>query len=525
MTRRQSVGTDDFPSFFQDRHLRRLTSQPTLMQLPHDVLGDIFMLVDAEHDANEHIEQKFRLSQVCSYWRTTALSRPLLWAYTNVRTQRDEMRLPTTLQRSIPVAVAVTLWRWRYEKSEIPRRTAVEALVAHRARIKSLRIYPDCHFPAGSSLLDDGLVFPILEDLTVHVSFLLEETSTAIALSAPRLLNLYLIQAHIRDWKKLLSPTLVRVEIHTCAPNADVTLLPTIFEQCALLQHLSLRAPFKKNLEFPGLSPEPAQQLARHLRILDIDVDTAHVVAVLRSGFIDVMLQEIRAYSGDGTIDDDKRLLMAELFRGVGPLVELRLPDEMSLIVQGQSGCIRRIELLDNDAFWAWPELWLELTAKYDMHASLETMHVCAWQWNDIACAFDLQPQTAQCFELHVHLDRRVVAYSYQDEVVFDVEHGVVATVSALHRLTCPGLLKLVFHRVSVECDPDDETGWPAEVILYLLPYIDCVAEEVELCLCNAGPDTDPSRRWAIAMRDGLAEIPDSKWILCGHRANPLRSL
>lgn len=477
------------------------------MRLPHDVLADIFL-----HPDSHSVEQKYRLSQVCSFWRRTALGLPLLWARVTVATPLDVARLSTVLERSKSVALDIQLpWYYRHYahryRTDLPlsdeaRSTVVAALVPQRGRIRRMHvIYTRSTAIALRHMLWDDLVFPMLQDLELHGSWITEPHMPALQplqLSAPKLLRLYLSSVKIDDWESILPPSLAHVHIINCSSAADARLIPTIFQRCSQLRQLRLT--LHKYRCADGLLPSgltiDVAQLVPSLRSLDLWVGPSDCAAVLRSC---AALHEIAAGVESGIVDDKAKLLIAQLCRGVGPLVELHVPSDRDIVLRDGAGRTRRLQI-GSDTHWRWPDVWAALATSHSAHASVAVVRLRTTDWNDVAGAFDAVPPEAPDVALHVHLHSERVNRELWDR-------------PSPRRLTLPNLRLIKFH------DHDDFRGSRAEIIHKLLGLVHCASPRVEVCVAGAGLDKGNSdtEGSVTTFRDKLV---NGKWTLCGHCAD-----
>jgi hypothetical protein len=337
------------------------------MQLPDELLRQIFMHIDTHS-----VDQKFRLSQVCSQWRRAALGQRHLWNRISIMTPLDGIRLPLLLERSGSAALDVQLlWQYRFQEpmpTSRECRVAAMRLAGSRARLHSLIIdISRADTEALSPLLADGLIFPVLEKLEIR-SFQTRPEAFQLSFLAPRLRRLELYEIDSMDWGRLLVRSLTHLYLDKCH-SANLELLETVLRQCAELQSLTLRT-LAFPVDFPGLNT-PAAQLVPRLRALDLSADVTDLVTILRTGFRGITLEELTTEAYDGCMDSDTKQLVAEVLMGMSPLHSLRHVDDQDIILRDGSGRTRRMRVWNDDSSWRWPDVWIELA---DQHKACESI-------------------------------------------------------------------------------------------------------------------------------------------------------
>ncbi|EXJ60103.1 hypothetical protein A1O7_04255 [Cladophialophora yegresii CBS 114405] len=489
------------------------------MHLPAEILGQIFMHVDT-HD----VDQKFRLSQVCSQWRKAALRQRHMWNRMSIMTPEDGHRLQLLLERSGPIALDVNLlWQYRFQDPMLtsPERVmASTSLAGCRDRLQRLFINVNRNQPYDlSPLLAAGLSFPVLEDLEIQSSYSRPQ-AFQLSLLAPQLRRLRLYEISAMDWSRSLAQSLTHVYLEKCS-GADLDLLETVFKQCARLQSLTLR-----NLPFPvgfrGLEM-PAAQFVPRLRALDLSADVTDLVTILRTGFRGLLLDELTIETYDGHMDDETTDLLAEVLMGMDPLHRLQRVDDQDIILQDASGRMRRMRVWNEDSSWIWPEVWIELADRHKACDTMKKFHIRSFDWNVLAGAFNERAPLAEDIEMHVDLVSNVVDdpydFEYDDLPVPELEKFSIG----LRYLKCRNLGKIVFaDHENYEGNSDIHSS-RAQLIHKLLEALACDSAVVEVCLSQAGlekPTKQPYEQVPVAIQK-LLDTKD-RYVLCRHCATVL---
>ncbi|ETI25068.1 hypothetical protein G647_04438 [Cladophialophora carrionii CBS 160.54] len=490
------------------------------MHLPDELLGQIFMHVDT-HD----VDQKFRLSQVCSQWRKAALGLRQMWNRMSIMTPQDGHRLPLLLERSGSAALDVELlWQHRYQE---PMLTSSERVLASTSlggcRDRLQRLFVDVNRMETqqlSPLLAAGLSFPVLENLEIQSSY---NRPQALRLSflAPQLRRLRLYQMDAVNWGQLLARSLTHVHLEKCF-GADLDLLETIFKQCAQLQSLTVRM-LASPVGFWDLET-PVAQLVPRLRALDLSADVTDLITILRTGFRGLLLDELTTETYNGHMDEETTQLLAEVFMGIDPLHSLQCVDDQDMILHDASGRMRRMRVWNEDSSWIWPDVWIELADRHRACDTMKKFRIRSFDWNDLAGAFSERPPLAEDIEVHVDLASNVIDdpynFEYDDPPVPELEKFS----RGLRYLKCQKLGRIVFtDNENYEGNSNINAGSRAQVIHTLLDALVCESPVVEVCLSQAGlekPTKQPYEEVPIAIQT-LLDTKD-KYVLCRHCATVL---
>ncbi|KIW69327.1 hypothetical protein PV04_05209 [Phialophora macrospora] len=484
------------------------------MLLPDEILRQIFMYIDTHS-----VDQKFRLSQVCSQWRRVALGQRHLWNRISIMTPLDGIRLPLLLERSGSAALDVQLlWQYRFREpmpTSYERRVAAMRLVDSRARLHRLFIDVNrVETQALSPLLTDGLLFPVLKELEIR-SLQARPQAFQLSFFAPQLGRLELYEVDSMDWGPLLPRSLTHVYLDRCN-SAGLELLETIFRQCAELQSLTLRT-LAFPVDFPGLKT-PAAQLVPRLRALDLSADVTDLVTILRTGFRGFILEELTTEAYDGCMDSDTKQLLAEVLMGMSPLHSLQLVDDQDIILRDGSGRTRRMRVWNEDSSWHWPDVWIELADQHKACESMKKFHIRSFDWNVLAGAFSERPPLGEDIEVHVDLDSDQINDRYNFEHDDPPVPELDKFSKGLRYLKCGNLGRIVFADHADWEGNSDVNGSRAQVIHTLLEALVCESSVVEVCLSQAGlekPTRQPSEEVTVAIRN-LLNTKD-KYILCRH--------
>ncbi|KZV83220.1 hypothetical protein EXIGLDRAFT_777792 [Exidia glandulosa HHB12029] len=456
------------------------------MQLPSDLLCDIFRLVDD----TSIVDQKFILSQVCVYWRAVALEAPLLWSSLSLFTPLDVHRLPSVFARSRDLPLDITLPKNSWI---VDNKAAVDLLTGQRDRIRRLHIqYDDERHCFLGRLLCQGFTFSLLEDLELSRSPY-SNGRLSLFISAPRLRSLHLTRTDCDRYHGLLVPSLQHLFLNDCRLGLGAGLLDAVFARSEQLRTLTCRAMFNKadvsHDDYVAFKPGGCLPYLRTFR-----VDVAVSSRFLQFVFGTRVLQEMEICTAEGEIDATMQELFSYVFRGLAKPIELRFDsvEESWFEIRDRVGHVRRVRVLPYSPhpFWRFQDLWIELAQQLNIAASLETIYTSTCHWNDLANAFDSRPPEGR-IELHVKLVAGMPGYFY----------GGGTNGDSPLQLKCPNLVKVVFHDFA---NP--------EFILQLVPCITSTVASISLCISNA--------RFAAVGGTGLsslrAQLPE-KFALCEH--------
>lgn len=452
-----------------------------MQQLPDELILQIFLHVDS-HD----VDQKYRLSQVCSRWRRVALNNQRLWNRFCIMTPQDGERLSTLVERSGSAALDIELfWYFRYKEQMLTADeciAAVQILIACRNRIRRLFIDVSRADPKSlSKLVSVSLDFPMLQELKFKCGEF-DRNRLRFFISAPQLKRIDMYKAGVSEWESLFVSSLEHLDLVYCE-DAAVDLMDTILSRCGQLQSLTLTTgPF--GIDFLGLRGKVAE-LVPQLKSLDVCADAVDLVTLFRTGFRDVVLDHLAVTSYNGFVDDDMKALMAEVLRGMDSLQFLNVVDDQEVRLQDGCGRTRQMGVWNDDSSWEWPALWVELATRYGAHKSVKTFCVRSCDWNELAGALRKPLPEATNIELRVVLTTDVIDstynFMYEDPVVPEDEKAA----PGLRKLFCPTLRRMVF--IDSEDYKSNCSGPRVDVIRRLLRAVDMGTNAVEVCVSEAG--------------------------------------
>ncbi|KZV89791.1 hypothetical protein EXIGLDRAFT_838246 [Exidia glandulosa HHB12029] len=466
------------------------------MELPSDLLCDIFRLVDD----TSAVDQKYKLSQVCVYWRAVALEAPLLWSSLTLFTPLDVHRLPSVFARSRDLPLDITLPKNSWI---VDNKAAVDLLTGQRDRIRRLHVqYDDERHCFLGRLLCQGFTFSLLEDLELSRSPYSNGRLT-LFISAPRLRSLHLTRTDCDRYHGLLVPSLQHLFLDDCRLGLGAGLLAAVFARSEQLRTLTCRAMFNKvdvsHDDYVAFKPGGCLPYLRTFR-----VDVAVSSRFLRFVFGTRILQEMEIYTAEGEIDATMQELFSHVFRGLEKLVELRFDSEEEswFEIRDGTGRVRRVSVLPYAVHpWRFRDLWTELVQQCNIAASLETIYTSTCHWNDVVSAFASRPPEGR-IELHVKLVVGIPGDFY----------GGPGGDSPL-QLKCPNLVKVVFHDFDDHPHRGHRTTLAFSVITQLLPCITSTARSISLCASKAGLATSGGTETLSALR---AQLPE-QFVFCGH--------
>ncbi|KAJ9611584.1 hypothetical protein H2200_004768 [Cladophialophora chaetospira] len=483
------------------------------MQLPEEILRQIFCHIDS-HD----VDQKFRLSQVCSQWRTVAIGQRLLWNRLRIMTPLDGQRLPLILERSGSAALDVELlWVYRHKEPMLTpeeRKLAATQLAGCLKWLRRLFIDIGRAEPkVSSALMAKGLSFPNLEDLEVQSS-LSRTQKFDLSLSAPQLQRLVLYEMGKVDWQSLLAKSLTHLSLIQCW-NAELTLLDTILQQCPELRALTLRQfPFAS--EFPGLKI-PAVQLVPHLRFLDLRADAVDLSTTLRTGFRGLPLDELTTEMYNGFVDDETKQLISDVLdvQAMESLYSLQSIDDQEIVIRDRTDRAARMKVWNEDGHWSWPDIWEELAAQHGGRHSMKKFRIRSHDWNVLAGAFNACPPLADSIEIHIDLNSDDIIdqydFEYDDTPVSELEKAE----KGLRYMRCSTLRKIVF--ADHEHWSGNSSCSRVEVVIQLLKAVQTASATVEVCLTDAGLRWDTDSDDELCDTIGNVLMRDERYILCHH--------
>ncbi|KZV85315.1 hypothetical protein EXIGLDRAFT_775676 [Exidia glandulosa HHB12029] len=362
------------------------------VQLSADILSDIFLGMDSG------IDGAFVVAQVCAYWRSTAFATPLLWSKVRI-TDVKITRITTSLALSQDLPLSIELLHI------MP--SVVEELVPHRHRIAFLFIsYAHGDSASIKPLLCAGLEFCALKVLRATAGRNnLNQLRLDVALSAPLLHKLDLHGVALDDWKCLFTPSVTEIPWAENTPisGRDPPIpLKAVFDpplhgrfwpverrkflfchgysvglllqDCANLESLSVDGPCGPQ---PG-EFVPVGGVLSHLRYIELRTDFNTAWDVLQLVRSDGVVGEMDVQFPDIDLDRDTftRRLFGAVVRGLGSATEFTFHWSNKIELRDTHGRVRRMHPLNDDYYWPWPELWLELNNHLSLHASLKTIYI-----------------------------------------------------------------------------------------------------------------------------------------------------
>ncbi len=412
------------------------------MDLPGEILRHIFSYIDS-YD----IDQKFRLSQVCSQWRIVAVGQRLLWNRTSVMTPLDGNRLPLVLERGGSSVLDIKLlWQYRYKEpmlSADKRTLAALRLRDCRERIQSLFIdIRRSDQPRSlSALLASELEFPVLESLEIRKD-VDPNKRLQLRLSAPCLKRLVLSRIDVVRWRKLLVGSLTHLSVKMCNA-ADLRLLDTILRRCPELTSLTLKQScFEMGL--PELVSRAADCLP-HLKVVDLKADVVDLITALRTGFRGLRLDHLSTKMYNGFVDDETKQLMSEVLQGMDLLHSLQVIDDQDIIIKDSADRFRRMEVWNEDGHWQWPDVWQELANQHQARETMKKFRIRSLDWNVLAGAFSACPPLASGIEIHIDLNSDAISDTYNFEHDDYPPAALDKAEVGLRYMRCSALSRVVF--------------------------------------------------------------------------------
>ncbi|KZV89815.1 hypothetical protein EXIGLDRAFT_721050 [Exidia glandulosa HHB12029] len=474
------------------------------MHIPGDLLCDIFRLVDGAS-----VDQKFRLSQVCTYWREVALDAPLLWSSLTLADSLDANRLPILLARSRNLPLDIIL----PQNNSIRFNKPAVDLLTGRVRMRRLHIHHGTECCFLPRLLEKGFTFPLLEELVIIRT---SEVGPQIFLfvSAPQLRRLHLTYTDCEKWHGLLVPSLEHFTLDYDPADWVPALLPEVFAHCRRLQTLSYRgATSSMWIGMRGVFPLQANPgpLVPLTGLQTLRLDMAVSPQFLRAVVGLRVLDEVEIVTSGSLPDQVTQELISEVFRGLDAVVELqfdKIEYRQSFSIRDRAGRIRRVSAAFGllDQAWSLPQLWLELVQRLDIITTLQTLRANIIIWKDLVDAFAERPPDGE-LEMHLKLHR-----GYSPE--FSHPYGRRLEALPVLQLNCPKLYKVVFHDYDPERIHWRESGLSrTSVILHLLTSITSTAPRISVCVSDAGLAKEAEDVTASALG---AQFP-VKYVLCSH--------
>ncbi|KZV85320.1 hypothetical protein EXIGLDRAFT_726281 [Exidia glandulosa HHB12029] len=464
------------------------------MRLSPDVLSDIFLEIDGG------IDGAFVVAQVCSSWRSTAFSSPLLWSTVSV-TDFNFTRIPTSLALSQDLPLSIELLHI------IP--SVIEELVPHQHRIASLFIsYTDGDGVYLKPLLCAGLEFRALQVLRATAERN-NQLHFDVALSAPLLRELELYGVALDNWKVLFTSNVTEICLSGCSVDTSAAQLGLLLQDCANLERLSVGGPYGPQ---PG-EFVPEGGVLSNLRYIELQTDfntTSDVLRLVRSG---VVVREMDVQFPDIDLDRDTftRRLFGAFIGGLDSTTEFTFHWSNMIKLRDTHGRVRRMHPANDDHYWPWPELWLELDIHLGLHATLQTIHIGSPYWNSLAYALSKRPLTSPDVEIHVGLYSDVIGY---EEAEYSDDEDAVSEGPRV--LTCNGLRKLVFKDDGYYAYEAERGLSRAYVVCAYVNAVVSARPSIEICVTDAGMEKDEEPTSLETFRRKLTGAR----VLCQHCAS-----
>ncbi|EJD41030.1 hypothetical protein AURDEDRAFT_169815 [Auricularia subglabra TFB-10046 SS5] len=462
-------------------------------ELGYDELSAVLKLA-----AGDSIDDKFRLSHVCRFWRTVALTTPRFWTCFSVRTMADVLRLPVVIDRAGPrksVPMDITLDFSARKTVQANGLTFVVPLIEPEDRLGIYRdLAPRLPFvhrlciKFGATNSNLGANEPISRLFTV---------------ATPALEQLAVFFSTVSDDPTAQQPVLPlvatsRLRISGLEPDVLVRILAT----CPRLTRLTFLPTCRYDFAFHARSFNTKLQRLRALHIGGPFINIWSTISpmlcpeVLESITVSIPKDSpagIAAHIGQSIFPDawsPVSCAVSTLHWPFHPRVQkgIRLVDGAGKERHVLAAC---------PAPPCFGDLWRSLVVNTNALDTIASFALSAMpaDWAEVCDAFHADPPRHPAFQLRVPLRRR-------DALQF-------AAQRLSGTLRCPTVQRVTF-------EMDDDRGLE---LLMVLAVIDHIAHEnTTLCVVDAfaeNPDRVWVSDWLVMLEEELSQR--NGWALCRH--------